>query len=128
MESDAWKKRGTEVAGKTLVPAYTFPKVVTDPAAPTRIPSINASEIDDSFIGRYLSVVGIVSDVYTSDELAQLIALSGNRNFQLRGYYTIFEDAETGRCIFVTGDIQQDENSLYMEIDGKRISEWDECR
>ena len=76
-----------------------------------------------------MSVFGIVSDVYPTDEYSQLIVLSGNGNyFQLRGYYTIFENADSGTCIFVTGDIQLDETSLYMIIDGARIYEWDECR
>jgi hypothetical protein len=126
LESDAYKTSQAKYAGKTLVPKYDFPKVVTgNDYSPL---SSNANEIDDTHVDKPMSVFGIVTDIYQTDELAQLIVLSGNGNFQLRGYHTIFDDAETGRCIRVTGDIQQDETSLYMVIDGESIYEWDECR
>jgi len=130
MASDAVQKRMTEVAGKTLVPAYEVPAWMKVPTVKVT-PYSNAHEINDSFVGEHLSIIGKVSATHFTKEYAQLILLSGSeRNFQLRGYYTIFENIEIGTCIQIFGEIQQDETSFFVLIDGKAIYEWydDACK
>lgn len=128
-ESDAVKARLTEVTGwreqgleiKPMYRARAYPTARV-------IPTINADEIDDTYIRNYVSVFGIVAGVYQTEEYTQIISISISENhFQFRSRYTYFEAVNVWMCVYAKGEVQKDESFLYIIIDHTRLEEWDGC-